>query len=479
MRPSTAESWHNITSILSLAAHLFLRHHVESDPQNIKLAHPNLLETTVSRYSQRFQTLLLLLTTMLSVTIARGDDWPQWRGPNHNDTVSESSRWNGNAWPPGNAIWSTNVNSGGSGPIVIGRHLYTMGWKENHDHVYCLDAISGREIWSQSYPCPKYGRHSEGDKGLYSGPSSCPSFDTKTGFLYTLSTDGDLNCWDTNDSGKRVWSLNFYDVYQVPQRTKVGKRLLRDYGYTTAPLIQGETIIVEVGDDEGNLMAFSKRTGKRRWTSESKDPAGHTGGIVPMVVDGLPCVAVLTIRNLLVVRLDENHQGETVAKFPWVTDFANNVATPTVLNNSVIMTSEYNQYSIVRIDITRSGAKQVWKQPYASGLCPPVIYNGHVYWCWRGVYCLNFATGKPIWRGGRGYGDAASCIATSDGRLIIWGRRGDLALVETADHSPKKYSELARKKGILKNDVWPHIVLSGGRLYCKDRDGNMVCFSLF
>ena len=60
----------------------------------------------------------------------------------------------------------------------------------------------------------------------------------------------------------------------------------------------------------------------------------------------------------------------------------------------------------------------------------------------------------------------------------MWGRRGDLALVETADRSPKKYKELARKTGIFKTDVWPHIVLSGGRLYCKDRAGNLKCFKL-
>ena len=423
-------------------------------------------------------TLAMLLSAVVFVDVTEGDDWPHWRGLDRNGKVAESSGWTGNMWPPGEALWSVNVRAGGSAVIVVGNHLYTMGWKDGRDVVCCLDVSTGKPVWQQSYECPGYGRHSDGDKGLYLGPSSCPSYDRETGYLYTLSTDGDLHCWDTGKEGQLVWNLNFYDRFEVGQRPKVGRRRLRDYGYTTAPLIYEDAVIAEVGDDEGNLMAFSKFTGKRLWTSQSKDPAGHTGGVVPMLVEDVPCVAVLTIHNLLVARLDEGHEGETWAEFPWETDFANNVATPTVHNQSVVITSEYNQYAITRIDINRTGAQQIWKQPYASGLCPPVIHQGHVYWCWRGVYCLNFETGQPVWRGGRGYGDTASCIATADGRLIVWGRRGDLALVETVDRSPRKYTELARQQGILENDVWPHIVLSGGRLYCKDRDGNLKCFAL-
>ena len=420
---------------------------------------------------------LLLLIITLAATVAHAEDWPHWRGLGRNGDIKESSGWDGKAWPPAEPLWTAAVGEGGTGPIMVGDRLYTMGWKDR-DHVICLDANTGRELWRQSYNCPRHGRRSEGDKGLYAGPSSCPSYDPATGRLYTLSTDGDLNCWDTRNNGKHLWSVNFYDQYKVAKRPKVGRRQLRDYGYTTAPLVQNDWVIAEVGDREGNLMAFSKATGKRLWTSQSKDPAGHTGGLAPITVEGIPCVAVLTIRNLLVARLDKAHAGETIAEFPWTTDFANNVATPTVLNNSVLVTSEYNQRATVRIDVTRQGAKQVWKQPYSSGVCPPVIHKGGVYWCWRGVYCLDFATGKLIWRGGRGFGDTGSCIATSDDRLIVWGRRGDLALVETAERSPRKYTELARSSGLFKTDVWPHIVLSGARLVCKDRAGNIKCFQV-
>ena len=90
---------------------------------------------------------------------------------------------------------------------------------------------------------------------------------------------------------------------------------------------------------------------------------------------------------------------------------------------------------------------------------------------------MDFETGKPIWRGGR-FGDTGSLLATSDDRLIVWADRGELVLVESAQRNSATYKELARKRRVFANDVWPHIVLSGGRLYCKDRDGNLKCFSL-
>ncbi|MEO1997132.1 MAG: PQQ-binding-like beta-propeller repeat protein [Planctomycetaceae bacterium] len=417
------------------------------------------------------------LTIAVASTGLRSADWPHWRGPSRNGVVQQDSGWQSGLWPPKQATWQAQLGAGASAPVVAAGQVWALGWKAGRDTLHCLDAQTGKLIWQQSYQCPQYGRHSSGDKGIYSGPSACPSYDRDSGYLYTLSTDGDLICWDTRQRGQRVWSLNLYDKYDIPQRPLVGGRKMRDYGYTTAPLVLDDWVVVEVGDDEGNLMGFAKTTGQRIWASQSHDPAGHTGGPVPMQVGQIPCVAVLTINNLLVVRLDAGHLGETLAEFPWTTDFANSIATPAVQGNSVLITSEYNQYAIARIDVTASGAQLVWKQPHASGVCSPVIHKGHVYWCWRGVYCLDFATGKPLWRGGR-FGATGSCLVTGDDRLMVWADRGELVLVDTAVRSPKRYTELSRKSGVFKRDVWPHLAVSDGRVFCRDRDGNMKCFAL-
>ena len=417
------------------------------------------------------------LFVLILVSMAPAEEWPHWRGAQRSGIVREDSGWKAGKWPVAAALWGKNVGKGGTSTLVAGGRLYSMGYAEGKDTVYCLDATTGKEVWSVQYDCPQYGRFKTGDEGLYSGPSSTPEFDAETGYLNTLSTDGDLNCWDTKDKGRKVWRRNLYDQFDVQQRPKIGRQGLRDYGYTSSPLVQGDALLVEVGSKAGNLVAFARKTGKQLWTSENKDMAGHNAGPVPISVEGVPCVATLTLRHLLVTRLDPGHEGKTVAEYPWETDFANNIASPAVHENSVLITSAYNHGAICKLKIALTGATKVWETPHPSKICTPVIHKGHVYWSWRTLQCLDWETGKLQWEGGK-FGDAGSCIVTADGRLIVWGGSGKLALVDTADHSPKSYHELASQDGLAATDVWPHVVLSGGRLYLKDWHGNIKCYSL-
>ena len=290
-----------------------------------------------------------LLLTLLPALVA-ADDWPHWRGPNRDGTTAESSRWEDGAWPPGEPAWTASVGAGGSSPIVVGGRVYTLGWREDADHVECRDGATGALQWVQSYPAPKWGRHHAMDESLYRGPSSTPEFDAETGYLYTLGLDGDLNCWDIGREGARVWGRNLIDDFAVPRRPPIGGRV-HDYGYTTAPLVHGDWLLVEVGAPTGNLMAFDKRTGEARWASVGADPAGHTGGLAPLQVEGIPCVAVLTLHRLVVVRLDAGYEGQTLAEHPWETSFGQSIASPVVSGDSVLLTSGYSQSRTARVRI--------------------------------------------------------------------------------------------------------------------------------
>lgn len=419
---------------------------------------------------------LFLLFISLAAPAA-AEDWPHFRGPDRTDIVKEVSGWKGNAWLPENPLWTKKLGNGATSPLVIGSRLYTLGYADGQDTVYCLDCGSGKEIWKVSYKAPEYGRFKIGDEGIYSGPNSTPEFDVETGWLYTLSNDGDLNCWDTKNQGRKVWGLNLYDEYGVEQRPKIGRQALRDYGYTSSPLLLGDSLIVEVGSKNGNMVAFARQTGKQLWVSENQDPAGHNAGPAPISVEAVPCVAVLTTKNLVVTRTDAGHKGKTVAEFPWATDFANNVASPAVHGDCVLVTSGYNHHAIVKLKITLQGAKKLWEKPLASKVCTPVIHGGRVYWSWGTLKCLDWETGDLKWEGGQ-FRDPGSCIVTADDRLIVWGGTGKLALVETAKRSPDKYLELESKDRLVSADSWPHVVLAGGQLYLKDWHGNLKCFKL-
>jgi outer membrane protein assembly factor BamB len=422
------------------------------------------------------QPLLFLLLVAQGPAGGAAQDWPHWRGPDRNGVVTEPSGWGGSGWPLQQPVWTGKVGDGNTSPLVVQGRLYTLGWAQEQDNLCCLEASTGKEIWKKSYPCPPRGRHHLGDEKFYSGPIATPEFDSDTGFLFTLSIDGDLQCWDTRRSGRKVWGLNLYGEFGVDMRPHVGAER-RDYGYITSPLLQDDSVLVQVGAREGSVMAFARETGKRKWTSECKDPAGHSGGMAPMTVEGVPCVALLTLNNLVVVRLDPGKEGRTVATYPWTTDFGNNIATPAVQGDSVLVTSEYNHRAICRLQITLGGATKVWEKPYASKACSPVIYKDSVYFAWQRLRCLDFATGEQRWDGGN-VGDAGSCIVTGDGKLIVWGGAGRAALVETSGASPDAYRELAGTARIFSSPVWPQVVLSGGRLYCKDRDGNLKCFQV-
>ena len=420
---------------------------------------------------------VLVSVALWSSTNLFAGDWPHWRGPLRNGIVAEKSGWNGKAWIGDTPAWTADVGEGASSPLVVGDFIFTVGWADGRDTLRCLDAASGRELWSASDPSPQWGRFHEGDEGVYSGACSTPEYDPQTKLIYTLGIDGDLICRDTQTDGKPVWKVNLYDTYHVKKRPRMTRAPQRDYGYTSSPLVHGDWLLVEVGAESGCLKAFNKRTGQLIWSSECTDPAGHNGGPVPMEVESVPCIALFTVQGLVVIRLDAGHEGRTVGTYPWITDFANNVASLAVSGDSVLMTSQYNHKSICRLKVALSGVEKIWEAEYSSKVCTPVIHKGHVYFTWQRLRCLDWETGEQKWEGGS-FSDPGSCIVTDDDRLIVYGFNGKLALVETAVRAPGEYVELAVRDRIFRTEAWPHVVISGGRILCRDRLGHLVCFQI-
>jgi hypothetical protein len=242
--------------------------------------------------------------------------------------------------------------------------------------------------------------------------------------------------------------------------------------------VYNDWLLIEVGGERGTVMAFDKRTGRELWGSQHHGLAGHTGGLVPLTVEQVPCVAVLTLRELVVVRVDQEHLGETVATFPWETDWANNILTPTVCGEGLLVSAYHTHHALARVRVTLRGAEKVWQVEQASSVGSPVVVGERIYFGGQQLYCLAADSGQLLWEGGE-YGDGASLLFTKDQRLIALGSKGRLALIESAARSPAKYQELAAHERLFRTDAWPHVVLADGHLYAKDRAGNLRGYRLY
>lgn len=414
---------------------------------------------------------VLLMTT----TLALGDDWPQWRGPTHNGISAESSN-HPAGWPP-KRLWSRSVGHGCTSPIIVDGKLYVTGWTgrpdwrnnpRGEDSLYCFDAASGQQLWRTTYPSRYQGRHRTGDERQYGGPSATPTYDTKTNLLYTLGIDGDLICWNANAKGERVWETNLYDTYQSRQRPPSSKGQ-RDFGFTAAPLLVGDQLIVQVGAPGATFIAFDKRTGKEKWQSQYSRPAGHTAGIVPLRVAGQPALASLALFDVVVF----DHTGRTLATAPWVTDFSTNIPTPAAHDNLLAVTTGYNQRKTALFRIGEKALAEVWTARQHAAVGSPVMYKDRVFTVGNPLEATRQDTGERIFRGGR-FDHGSVLITAADHRAITFGR-GSVVLV---DAMANDYQELSRLDNIVRGTCYPHPALADGLLAVKDKDGSLVCLSI-
>jgi len=332
--------------------------------------------------------------------VSAGASWPQWAGPNRNWTTSEPS----GTWPP-QFKWSKNTGNSDSSPIIVGGKVYYTVLDGSNTRVYCIDAATGTQLWTDTTPGGRYGRNSIGDQDQYYGPLPTPACDGTQ--LFTLSVDGDLQSWNAS-TGAKGWGFNLYQQYGMSRRPNVGGGQ-RDYGYTTSPMLSGSNIIVEVGGNDGLVMTFRKSDGGKV-SSWGSGYAGHSSG--PTGPNGEI--------HLSLNKLWFNGASKSI---DYTTDYGCNIATPAWSANYVVVSSGYNQSKTTCYD--RNGNLK-WTSSVFSTVCSPVIHEsaGNVYMPGYG-YSFNGCRGdvldlsngsKRSWS----FGDSTGCCVTSDNRIVVF-----------------------------------------------------------
>lgn len=380
-------------------------------------------------------------------------DWPNWRGPEH-DGISRETGWSA-TWPePGpTQLWKTNVGTGFSSFAVADGRLYTMGHRDADDTVYCLDANTGNEIWKHSYPCALVDNLHEG------GPAATPTVDD--GRVYTLSKEGELFCLDAA-KGDVLWSAKLQDLLGVEMPT---------WGFSCSPRVWNDLLIVEAG----RTCAFNRKTGELAWKTEAFRPGYGSPAIMRHGDKDL--AVVLNNDFLLFVQAED---GKEVAKQKWETLFATSSTTPVIDGDTVFVSTGYNQgCALFRLTADNQVERIYQNKVMSNHMANCVLWESFLYGIDGNsssrrnceVVCMDAVTGGVKWKH-RGLGCGSLLIA--DGKLVVLGDEGDLVVARA---SPDEF-KITAKAHVIDGKCWTVPVLSHGRLYCRNADGDVVCLDL-
>jgi outer membrane protein assembly factor BamB len=385
---------------------------------------------------------------------ATGTDWPQWRGPSRDGSVTAALP---NEWPERlKKRWEVPVGAGHASPVVSGNRVVVFARQGEEEIVRALDLASGKEIWRAAYNAPyvvSSAAHLHGP-----GPKSTPAI--AAGRVFTLGISGILSAFDLA-SGTLLWRAPAPGV-------------LPDYGTATSPLVDGASVIAHVGGyEKGALTSFDATTGKPRWQWNGDGPA--YGSPIIATFGGVRQVVAQTQKFLVGL---EASSGALLWRLPFTTDFDQNAFTPLVFQGLLINAGIDWPLTAIRptLDGGRWHLETVWSNPQTPMfMSSPVLIAGTIYGLTTrslGQFvAIDAISGKTLWRTKGREGENASILgsrswllaSTTDGNLVV------------ARANPEKYEEVRRYQ-ISESAVWAHPAITDGSIIVKDVD-KVICWS--
>lgn len=443
------------------------------------------------------RSLLLPLAVVLAalVSLVRGDDWPQWMGPERDGVWRETGLIE--TFPDGGpeVLWRTPLGGGYAGPAVAkgkvyvtdkqlpkgvsdGEDPFARGKQPAQERVVCLDAATGTVDWERAYDCVYTVSYP-------AGPRTTPVVDGDR--VFTLGAEGHLLCVNAED-GEVVWSRNLKQDYQ-PTETPV-------WGYSSNPLLDGNRLICLVGGRGTAVVAFDRETGKEIWRALDGDGRHGPGYGSPIILEAAGQRQLIVWHPKAVSALSPE-TGKVLWEHPWTIREGLTAPTPRTDGKYLFLTAFYDGALLLELDQQKPGAKVVWqrhgqneKQTDAlhSIISTPVIdgreiYGADSYGEFRG---LDLLTGERLWStfeptSGQSARWGTAFIVRQGDRYVLFSEQGDLIFAEL---SRGGYKELSRAHVIeptgpaqRREVVWTHPAFANRCVYVRN-DKEIVCVSL-
>jgi outer membrane protein assembly factor BamB len=393
-----------------------------------------------------------LALALLFAGSAAAVDWPHYRGPAQDGSTTEPVA----VFPAGGPkeLWRAQLGTGLSSVVVQGGRVLSAGYKNGKEVLYCLDAKTGKILWTHSWPAKI------GDYLFEGGPRATPTVDGN--HVYMLGADGHVVCVD-GSSGKPVWQRDLVKDFG-------GKRM--DWGFCGSPTVDRDNVLLDSGGSGASTIALSKNDGKLVWKGGDDEP-GY-GSVYVADVDGKKTAVVFKASALVG---HDAADGKVLWSFPWETAWKVNAITPLLAGDLLVISSAYN-HGAAGVRVKDRKAEQVWfTKKLKAQFNSPVHKDGYLYGIdgevskRSALVCLEAATGEEKWRSMDVKN--GSLILAGDGKLVVLSEVGDLVL---ADATPTGYRELSRAK-VLRDRCWVQPVLANGTIFCRNNSGELVALS--
>ncbi len=378
-----------------------------------------------------------IVGVLATATLLQAEDWPNWRGPQH-DGISREKLARSSWVEAPKVLWEQSLGSAFSAFACVKDRVYTCGTKQKRQVLFCLEAQTGKIVWQVPFEA-EYKDRQGGD-----GTRSTPTVDD--GRVYIIGGSGLLLCVDAND-GKELWK------HQLSSKP--------NWGYSGSVLIQGDLAVVPAGGKDGSLLALNKKTAAPVW--KCGDEAAGYSSPFPFTFKNKAYIFCFTAKSALIV---DAAAGKVACRIPWETDWDVNASEPNYVEGRLFLTTGYNT-GCALFDLEPAGegltARQVWKnQVLLAKFTSCVLKDGKLYGGdQKGLRCVDLATGKEEWKEDKF--DNASVLLVGD-YLIVQTEGGEVILAKADPAGFKSLGSIAPMKG----RSWTLPTLSHGRLFLRN-----------
>lgn len=413
-------------------------------------------------------TCLTLYLIVIALPSAVADaNWPRWRGPNCNGSVTSGHY--PATWDPANVLWKTEVpGKGFSTPIVWDEKIYLTTGAEGQDTVLAFDG-TGQQLWQRQLGPEVAGKHRNGS-------GSNPSATTDGSAVFVVFKSGNFAAIETD--GTVRWKTNLFERYGEDNR-------FWDFG-TSPVLTKKDVVMAHMHDGDSWLAAFDKVTGQVSWKvprNYETPTEGRQGYSTPIVFshEGTEAILVWGAQHLTAHDAANGKLIWSCGGFnPDEARYWPSVAGPVISGTVAVVPcgrADRGQPRLHGIKLGGSGdvteTHRLWQRDDTGSFIPtPGAHDGRVYVIGdRGdIHCIDPRTGKTIWSGTfpRGKGNFYASPLIAGGHLYA-AREGGMFYVIKLGDKFEIVSEIDMKDQIIASPIAVSdrlLIRTGQYLYC-------------